>query len=73
MEDHWVFRLWILFSLLYHAHSLAVVLVPQTGLTSARRILAPTSLLVVGRRAPQSITCYVPTSRRPILHNNIFY
>jgi hypothetical protein len=28
---------------------------------------------VVERRALQSITCDMPTSRRPILHNNIFY
>jgi hypothetical protein len=61
------------FSVITHngfCQSLAVILVPRTGL--AWRHPRPNKS-VIERRALQSITCDVRTSRRPVLHNNIFH
>lgn len=83
MEDHWVFGVWNLISFRYHAQRVLsifgrhrVILVPRTGLAWRHLDVhcnPRPNKSVVERRALQSITCDVRTSRRPVLHNNIFH
>ena len=80
MEDHWVFGRcdWnsIPFLLLYHAQRVpgSVNLWPssQRLLLSSPQQVCLIYCVVVERRVLQSITCDVRTSRRPVLHSNIF-